>query len=204
MNIHDLFYPNVNPLKTWPSCVWSCNQMYLSWALRWTLLFLDKFCLSIPTGLYGTGLAGYLGFLQNRNIKGELAQASVFVFFRGKTAPTGFLGWRDERREGVGRSPSLYSPLFSLLSHSLLLCITQSICADVWARKLRHLTAKRVLDYMRWVPLINCWVSACRPEQIGWQVGRQRVQVCVVRLDVRATTALAYRKCSGPYQSSSW
>ncbi|KAK2850985.1 hypothetical protein Q5P01_007261 [Channa striata] len=62
-------------------------------------------------GLYGAGLAGYVGFQQNRNIKGELAQASVFVFLKGTTEPTGFLGWRDEREEGVGRSPSPHSPL---------------------------------------------------------------------------------------------
>lgn len=73
---------------------------------------LDQFCPFIPTGLYGAGLAGYVGFQKNWNIKGELAQASVFVFLKGTTAPTGFLGWRDERREGVGRSPSTHSPLF--------------------------------------------------------------------------------------------
>lgn len=60
------------------------------------------FCPSIPTGLYRTGLAGYVGFQQNRNIKGELAQASMFVFLKGTTALTGFLGWRSVHRGGCG------------------------------------------------------------------------------------------------------
>lgn len=42
-----------------------------------------------------------MGFQQNRNIKGELAQASVFVLLKGTTALTGFLGWRDEREGRV-------------------------------------------------------------------------------------------------------
>lgn len=74
----------------------------------------------IPTGLYRASLAGYVGFQKNRNIKGELAQASVFVFLKGTTAPTGFLGWRDEREEGVGRPPSPHSPFFLfIIAHSL-------------------------------------------------------------------------------------
>ncbi|KAI4825450.1 hypothetical protein KUCAC02_021130, partial [Chaenocephalus aceratus] len=47
--------------------------------------------------LYGTSLAGYVGFQQNRKIKGQLARASVFALLKGTTAPTGFLGWREGR-----------------------------------------------------------------------------------------------------------
>lgn len=91
------------------------------------------FCPSIAAGLYGTGLAGYMGFQQNRNIKGELAQASLFVFLKGPTAPTGSLGWRDERKgekkeryrerereEGVRGAFFLPSIFPSFLSHFFL------------------------------------------------------------------------------------
>lgn len=103
--------------------------MYNRRLLHWTFLFSSWFCPSIPTGFYGTGLAGYVGFQQNRNIKGELAQALVFVFLKGTTAPTGFLGWRDERRRVWGVLPHLILLSFSSISrfHSLCLCITLSI-----------------------------------------------------------------------------
>lgn len=55
-----------------------------------------------PTGLYRASLASYVGFQQNKNIKGELAQASVFVFLKGTTALTGFLGWGDVQGGGCG------------------------------------------------------------------------------------------------------
>lgn len=68
---------------------------------------------SIPTGLHRAGSAGSVGFQQNWNIQGELAQASMFVFLKGTTAPTGSLGWRAAT--GGGCSPfSLESPLLSL------------------------------------------------------------------------------------------
>lgn len=64
-----------------------------------------------------------MGFQQNRNIKGELAQASLFLLLKGTTAPTGFLGWRDEieaeceeEEEGVCGAFSLNS----FYSHSFL------------------------------------------------------------------------------------
>lgn len=95
------------------------------------IIFLSQgFCPSIPTGLYGAGLTGYMRFQQNRNIKGELARASVFVFLKGTTAPTGFLGWRDVRWEGVGRSPSPYSPL-SLHYHAF--CPSLCTSAHLWS-----------------------------------------------------------------------
>lgn len=84
--------------------------------------------LSLYPWPYGAGLAGYVGFQQNRNIKGELAQASVFVFLEGTTAPTGFLGWRDARGEGVGRSTSPHSPLFLfIIALSLPLSVYHSV-----------------------------------------------------------------------------
>lgn len=59
------------------------------------IVFPNRCCSSIPTGRHRAGLAGLVGFQPNRNIKGELAQASVFVFLKGTTDLTGFLGWRD-------------------------------------------------------------------------------------------------------------
>ncbi len=92
------------------------------------VLFPNRVSPSIPAGLYRAGLAGYVGFQKNRNIKGELAQASVFVFLKGTTAPTGFLGWRDEREEGVGRSPSPHSPFFLFsIAHSLPVSLYHSV-----------------------------------------------------------------------------
>lgn len=93
-------------------------QMLDSRRLCGTFLFSNGFCFSIAAGLYGAGLAGYVGFQQNRNIQGELVQATVFVLLKGTTAPTGFLGWRDERKGGCGAF-SLNS--FSSYSFSLSL-----------------------------------------------------------------------------------
>lgn len=70
---------------------------------------------SVATGLYRAGFAGCAGFQQNRNIKGELAQASVFVFLKGTTAPTGFPGRRDVQGGGRGAFPP-HLILFSLAS----------------------------------------------------------------------------------------
>lgn len=143
--------------------------------MRWIFLFPNWFCPSIPTGLYGAGLAGYVGFQQNRNIKGELAQASVFVFLKGTTAPTGFLGWRDERGEGVGRSPS---------PHSLLSFHYCAFCPSVFVSlrpSLKSEQQKRRPAVNSWNCLRLCEVSyhslssGLLPEgqnRIGWQVGR--------------------------------
>lgn len=70
---------------------------------------------SVATGLYRAGFAGCAGFQQNRNIKGELAQASVFVFLKGTTAPTGFPGRGDVQGGGRGAFPP-HLILFSLAS----------------------------------------------------------------------------------------
>lgn len=129
-----------------------------------TCLFLNRLCTSIPTGLYGAGSTGYLVFLQNRNIKGELARASVFVFLKGTTARTGFLGWRDESGEGVGRS---HSPCSSLILLFITLSPSDSVSLKPSLKQRREIsehrgTTPKVAGCMRWVPFIKT-VNACRP-----------------------------------------
>lgn len=126
-------------------------SVYHCSCLHWTFLFPNWFCTSIPTGLYRASLAGYVGFQQNRNIKGELARASVFVFLKGTTALTGFLGWRDVRGGGCGAF-SLTWFSFSSLLHILSL-FTHSISEGRASKNGAQQLAEGVLDCKRWVPI---------------------------------------------------
>lgn len=86
---------------------------------------------SVATGLYRAGFAGRAGFQQNRNIEGELAQASVFVFLKGTTAPTGFPGRRDVQGGGRGAFPP-HLILFSLASLLHTLSLVLRVTCSSW------------------------------------------------------------------------